>query len=77
MRFPVPTKAHASALDGLRNRLAIGRSMLPIILRYEVAPPEELDRFDGYEAAVLREVQERGSLVISPTAANLWARKPR
>ena len=67
---------NVSSVDGMRNRLNIGRSMLPIMRRYEVAPPEELDRFDEYEAAAIREVEERGSVVISPTASNIWARKP-
>ena len=67
---------NVSDLGGLQNRLRIGRSMLPIMRRYEVAPPEELERFDEYEAATLREVAQRGSVVISPTASNLWARKP-
>jgi len=61
---------------GLRNRLAIGRSMLPIMRRFSDAPPEELDRFDDYEAAVLREFQESGSIYIGPTGADLWGRKP-
>ena len=61
---------------GLRNRLSIARSMLPIMRRYSSAPPEELDRFDECEAAVLREFQENGSLYIGPTASDLWARRP-
>ena len=65
-----------SDIGGLRNRLAIGRSMLPIMRRYDVAPAEELDRYDEYEAATLREVEESGSIVINPTASDLWARKP-
>ena len=60
----------------LRNRLAIARSMLPIIRRYSDAPPGELDRFDEHESAVMREVEENGSIYVSPTAADLWARKP-
>jgi ubiquinone/menaquinone biosynthesis C-methylase UbiE len=60
---------------GLRNRLAIARSMLPIMRRLSDAPPKELDRFDEYEAAVLREFQENGSIYIGPTGADLWDRK--
>ena len=61
---------------GLRNRLAIARSMLPIMRRFSDAPPGELDRFDEYEAAVLREFQENKSIYIGPTGADLWGRKP-
>jgi SAM-dependent methyltransferase len=61
---------------GLRNRLAIARSMLPLMRRYSDAPPEELDRFDDHEAAVLRECRENGSIYIGPTGADLWGRKP-
>lgn len=64
------------ATGGLRNRLAIAQSMLPIMRRYSDAPAEELDRFDEYEAAVLREYEENGSVYIGPTGADLWASKP-
>jgi hypothetical protein len=49
--------------------------MLPIMRRLSDAPPKELDRFDEYEAAVLREFQENGSIYIGPTGADLWGRK--
>ncbi len=66
----------SEAVGALRNRLSIGRSMLPIMRRYSDAPPEELDRFDEYEAAVLREFQENRSTYIAPTGSDLWGRKP-
>jgi len=60
----------------LRNRLAIARSMLPIMRRFSDATSQDLDRFDDHETAVVREFEENGSLYIGPTAADLWARKP-
>jgi 2-polyprenyl-3-methyl-5-hydroxy-6-metoxy-1,4-benzoquinol methylase len=66
----------SEALGAIRNRLAIGRSMLPLMRRYSDAPAGELERFDDHEAAVLHEVEENGSIYIGPTAADLWARRP-
>lgn len=63
--------------QSIKNRLPILRSTLPIMRQYEVAPPQELDRFDEYAEAIVREAGERGSTIVSPTAYNLWARKPR
>ena len=67
---------HIGDAGGLANRLAIARSMLPIMRRYSDAPPGDLDRFADLEATVLREFHAKGSLYIGPTGADLWGRKP-
>jgi hypothetical protein len=50
--------------------------MMPIMREHEIAPAEELDRFEEYERQLRQEVEQGIRMLILHGDYHVWARKP-